>query len=275
MLKANENIVLSSIRIDGGIEMEYARKGMGDRSVLLIHGYGDSWYSFSGVLDTLPTEYSAVAVSLRGHGESSKPLSGYAISDYVDDLVAFATALKLGPSIVVGHSMGTFIARELALRMPELVTHLILIDSAATADNAVLRGLYDDIADLKDPVSRTFVHDFQAGTCVTPPNGGMTIERIVDESMKLPAYVWRKALKGLLEYRSPESEFPELAEINAPTLIIWGTFDEIFPREQQDILLQKIRSARIVVFDEAGHAPNWEFPAKVARAIVDFASDTM
>jgi pimeloyl-ACP methyl ester carboxylesterase len=92
--------------------------------------------------------------------------------------------------------------------------------------------------------------------------------------MKVPALAWREALRGLIDYSPSDGEFPELARIAVPTLIIWGALDEIFSREQQGILNRKIPGSQLMVFDQAGHAPNWEFPSKVADAITEFVSAT-
>jgi pimeloyl-ACP methyl ester carboxylesterase len=115
---------------------------------------------------------------------------------------------------------------------------LILIGTASTGNNEVLSGFYDeDISQLSDPVSRDFVHEFQAGTCVNTLGDGMSLDTIIDESMQLSARTWQQALRGLMDYRSADAE-PDLSAINCPTLILWGSGDEIFPRAEQDKLLR-------------------------------------
>ncbi|MDC0609772.1 alpha/beta hydrolase [Vibrio sp.] len=268
-----DNIQLSKVSLNNGIEMEYAKTGTGKYPILFIHGYGDSWYSFSAVMNYMAnTEYTMISVSLRGHGESSKPLNDYKISDYINDIIQFLDIVEFKPLAVVGHSMGTFIARELSLQISG-VEKLILVDSAASADTDTLREVQEIVKDLKDPVPSKFAYDFQSGTCIAPLVEGIDIETIVEESSKLPAHVWKIALDELIAHIPRDSDFDELAKITIPTLILWGKHDDIFPKDQQDILLEKIKSSKIRIFEDAGHAPNWEFPSKVAKEIDLFIKD--
>src|SRR4051812_18982842 len=94
---------------DGNI-MEYVRRPGGDEPIVLIHGYADSWYSFKGVMDFLPSNLSVFAPSLRGHGRSSKPKQAYSIDGLAADVIEFMRTMGIGRSAIVGHSMGTFVA---------------------------------------------------------------------------------------------------------------------------------------------------------------------
>ncbi|WP_349295415.1 alpha/beta hydrolase (plasmid) [Thioclava sp. 'Guangxiensis'] len=267
---ASEMIIFGRQPLETGITMEYARKGHGPHSFVLVHGYGDSWYSFYGMMQAFPDSCSVLAVSLRGFGESDKPETGYSIGQHAEDVIALLQALGTGPSVIVGHSMGTFIAREIALRAPGLAQKLVLVDTAATGATPPLVALARDLSELQDPLPRSFAHEFQAGTCVNPLGGGMTLDKIVDESMKAPAHVWKSALAGLLDYRPPAGPFPELAQLTLPVLLVWGAHDEIFLREDQDTLLAALPDARLSVYAAAGHAPNWEVPEELCSEIRNF-----
>ncbi len=261
-----------TLTISGDMWLEYVRHKTGDRPIVFIHGYGDSWYSFAGMLAALPAGYDAVAPSLRGHGGAAKPTGAYRIEDLANDVLALVETLGLGPAIFVGHSMGSFIAQEIGLRAPARVSHLVLIASAATADSKGLRDLLDATLQLRDPVPVSFVRDFQTGTCVNPLGGGMDLERIVEESRKLPAHVWQEALRGLISYRPAASEYPALRRINRPTLILWGRSDEIFDAEQQSLLRWHIPASKLIVNERSGHALNWEFPRETMEQVAGFVS---
>lgn len=263
-------VELSTIALPSGLTMEYAAAGDGPRSAVFIHGYGDSWYSHNGMLMALPAGWRALAPSLRGHGNSSKPPDGYTIRRHTDDVIEVMTALRIGRSVIIGHSMGSLIGQEIAIRSPELVSHLVLIASATTSDNEVVQGLRADVAKLADPMPRQFAHDFQSGTCVNPMGPGMTLERVVDESAKIPAHVWQRELEALIGYRPAEHGGADLARITAPTLVIWGVHDGIFPRAEQDRLVKQIPGARLVVHETSGHAVNWEFPEWTMREVAAF-----
>jgi non-heme chloroperoxidase len=91
-------------------------------------------------------------------------------------------------------------------------------------------------------------------------------EGIVAESLKLPGRLWREVCDGVLAF----DDVDQLGEITAPTLIVWGQRDALFPREEQDRLVAAIPNARLTVYPETGHCPNWERPEKVAADLDAF-----
>jgi pimeloyl-ACP methyl ester carboxylesterase len=67
----------------------------------------------------------------------------------------------------------------------------------------------------------------------------------------------------LLEY----DDAPDLSTIAAPTLLLWGDHDALFTRDDQDRLLEVLPSARLTVYEDTGHCPNWERPERVAADV--------
>jgi len=252
------------IPLGTGVTLHYAEKGeKAGTPVLFLHGYVDSWRSFAEVIETLPREYRAVAIDLRGHGDSDKPECCYAVEDFAQDLLLFMDALGLHKANLVGHSMGSFIAQSLAVRCPGRVERLVLVSSApGTAGNAVLLEIKPRIDALRDPIGRNFAAEFQAPS--NPVSAGF-LEMIISETMKVPAHVWRSAFSELLQL----DHWPILRNINAPTLIAWGNQDQIFTRRDQEVLLSQIPHSRLEEFD-AGHALHWEKPTEVAAALKNF-----
>jgi non-heme chloroperoxidase len=233
--------------------------------ILLLHGWPDSWFSFSRVLPLLPPRYRALVPVQRGFGDSERPDNGYAVDDLAWDAVGLLDALRIARATVVGHSMGSFVARRVALAHPERVARLVLVDSGLPALNPVTRAVDAAIRDLPDPVPVEFARQFQAST-VHAPLPPEFFERLVAESVKAPARVWRAVFAGLLAFEDGTM----LGRITARTLILWGERDAIFPRENQERLVKAIPRARLVVYPETGHCPNWERPDAVAADLVAF-----
>ena len=146
---------------------------------------------------------------------------------------------------------------------------LVLIDSGFSPTNDVLREVQASLATLQDPVSLEFARQFQASTVYAPVPPEF-FEGILAESVKLPAPLWRAALSGLLAF----DDLGDLRRIVAPTLILWGDRDALFPRDDQDSLAAAIPGARLRVYPETGHCPNWEVPAQVAADLDAFIRET-
>ena len=91
------------------------------------------------------------------------------------------------------------------------------------------------------------------------------LERVVAESSKLPAFVWREAVAGMLATGRPE----RLRAEGIPTLILWGDRDAMTSRPEQEALTVLV-GGELKVYDETGHAPHWERPDELAADLEEF-----
>ena len=252
-----------NIRLRTGPRLHYAEYGNPDgEPVVFLHGWPDSWFSFSRLLPLLPESFRAVAVDQRGFGDSDRPESGYAIPEMGADIIALFDALQISRAMLVGHSFGSFVARQVAIAQPQRVVALALIGTGFAASSPVMRDLQNVLRDLPDPIPVEFARDFQASTLYRPVPTEF-FERIVAESLKLPPRLWRLAIDRLLEY----DDSRQLATIDAPTLLLWGDHDALFSRADQDRFMATLPAARLNVYEETGHCPNWERPEQVAADI--------
>jgi non-heme chloroperoxidase len=265
---ASKDVQLREVTLPSGVRLQYAETGHADgEPIIMLHGYTDSWYSFSRVLPELAPKYRGISISQRGHGDSDRPGS-YTGDDLAADVDGFMEALGIERATVVGHSMGSFVAQTVAIRYPHRVKKLVLIGSATVAGNEAIVGLNDFVQTLTDPVDSTFVYEFQAST-IYYPVPQVFLDSVVSESRKLPAQVWKGALEGLIGTVNA----PRLSEIQAPTLVVWGDRDGIFPREEQDALIAAIPNATLTVYPETGHALHWERPREFTRELEKFVKD--
>lgn len=258
----------SHLVLPGGLRLEYAEQGpRGGTTLLMLHGSTDSWRSFEPVLPHLPADWHVVALTQRGHGGSDKPPAHYATRDFAADAAAVARALGLPPLIVVGHSMGAANAMRLAIDAPVLVRGLVAAGAFASFGDKP--GLADfvaaEIAPLTDPVPRALALAFQQETlarAVAPE----LLATAVDESLRVPAHVWREMFAQLLA-----DDFSDaLHRIAAPTLLVQGDADAFVPPADTARLLQRLPHARASVWSGAGHAMHWEEPARFAAELMRF-----
>ena len=261
------------VDIGTGLTLSYAVQGRGDPIVIFLPGLTDSWRSYEPVLDRLPVGITAYSVSARGHGDSSKPETGYGTEEFASDVVAFMDSLGIGRAFIVGHSSASLIARRVAIQEPDRAAGVVLIGSPTTLQgNAVAEAfLATALSDLDDPIDSEFAKDFAVGT-FTKPLPAAFIETVVEEMMKVPARVWREAFARVFR----EDDTRELSRIGCPALLVWGDQDSLVGRDAQDFLLDAMAGARLSVFEGVGHSPHWEDPARFAAELTGFllAADT-
>lgn len=260
----------ATVRLATGPRLHYAAHGDPDgEPILFLHGWPDSWFSFSRVVPLLQQRFHAFVLDQRGFGDSERPDGDYAIGTFAADVVAFLDAVSIEKATIVGHSFGSFVTRSTVLTSPERVTRVVLIGTGVSAATPVLREVQATMRDLQDPVPLEFARDFQASTAHAPLPDWF-FERIVAESLKLPARLWRRVLDGVIAY----ADAAQLAQITAPTLLLWGEHDALFSRTDQDRLLAAIRGAELRVYEDTGHCPNWERPERVAADLQAFLQRT-
>jgi non-heme chloroperoxidase len=257
----------AEVRLTTGVRVHYVEQGdPNGPPIILLHGYSDSWVSYTRVLPLIDRKYRVYVPDLRGHGDSDRPASGYTFPNFAGDIIAFMDAKGLKKATIVGHSMGSFVAQHVAVMAPERVEKLVLVGSAPAVSNGEISQLQIDVNALNDPVPVKFVTEFQKSV-ISKPVPDEFMDRVIQESLKLPARVWRDTMAGMLSRNLTVT----LSKIEAPTLIIWGDRESVFPkRGDQEVLRKAIRNATLKVYEGTGHCPNWEEPARFVKDLEEF-----
>jgi pimeloyl-ACP methyl ester carboxylesterase len=257
----------ATVPLSTGVQLRYTEHGEpGTEPILCLHGYTDSSFSYSRIAPLLADMgYHVYALDQRGHGDSERPESGYAMDDFAADAVAFMDALGIARATFIGHSMGSYVARRAAELYPERIVRLVLIGSFAVHVSEDMKELRAAIQALGDPVPSEFAREFQASTVYAPVPEPF-FAQVVAESGKLPAHVWRAALDGFLA----ADDTADRSRIAAPTLLLWGEQDAYIPREDQEQLQATIVDSWAIAYRETGHAPHWERPELIAEHLDAF-----
>ena len=258
--------IVKKIKLSTGVQLEYEEQG--DPSgipVIMLHGFTDSWQSFAPVLPHLPASLHVFALSQRGHGNSSKTPTSYKAEDFAKDVAAFINEKRLGPAVIVGHSMGSTNAQCFVSLYPQLTRALVLVGSFAGYDKPMIHEFKKVIDGLTDPVDSSFIVEFQKST-LTRPLSPERFEVIVDESLKVPAHVW----KGVAAGWAGAGYLNALQNYDKPTLIIWGDKDTYCPKEDQLLLAKALSNSTLLVYEGTGHANHWEEPKRFANDLIDF-----
>lgn len=242
-----------------GLELPYVEQGdPGGVALLLLHAWLDSRRCFDPLLAALPGRIHAFAFDQRGHGDAPRPEDGYTLRGFADDVGEFMDAVGLDAVVLVGASSGGYVAQRFAVDHPRRTLGLALLGSPRS-----LRGprpaFAEVVATLEDPIDAAFVRELTDGMLGREPPEAI-IATLCDESLKVPARVWRNALEGLLAAEPPL----DAGMISAPTLIAFGSRDPVLPRAEQEAMATEIPGARLVIYEGIGHLPVIEAPELVA-----------
>ena len=258
---------MSAVTVANGLTLSYAATGDGSDTALLVPGPTDSWRSYEPILDLFPSSMRAIAVSPRGHGDSDKPATGYRVEDFAGDVVSLMDSLGIERAVVAGHSASCLVARRVAIDHPERVAGLLLESSPTTlrGDPSLTSFVESVVSDLREPIDPAFVRSW---IVETSSDGLATelVEELVLELLKVPANVWQEMFVALLDY----DDIAEIGRLKAPTLLVWGDEDALVGRAMQEMLLEGIRYAELVVYERVGHTPRWEEPSRFAADVVAF-----
>jgi len=118
------------VRLENGLQLHFERWGLGEASVVLVHGLGSSCHIWDLTAPRLASEFGVMALDQRGHGESDQPDDGYDFASIVSDLAGFVDHL-LSPgrqAVFVGHSWGASVVLNFGVTHPERTAGLVLVD---------------------------------------------------------------------------------------------------------------------------------------------------
>lgn len=253
-------------------------RGSGE-PVVFLHGFGASAWSWRGVTEKLGSDFRTVAVDLSGFGWTERPRDPdrYTREAQIALVLGVADELGLDRFHLVGHSYGGSLAQALAVQHPERLRSLVLVD-AAKPDYAQLRRT--PLASLL-PLDILFLRTFglRLSTVRRALEGSVFDDSLVTPNL-VRGYRDRLAVEGAgraywgLTRPRPDRLGPlqpvDLADITAPTLVVWGARDELISVDDARARAERIPDHRFVVFDRVGHLPLEEAPERLATELRAF-----
>lgn len=262
-----------------GVRLRVLLDGAGE-PVVLLHGMFVDSSSWGGVIEHLRGHFRLVAPDLPGFGASEKPPASrfpYGVEAFVGAIADLYAGLELGRAAVVGHGLGGAVALTLAARYPELVSRLVLVDSlsyAAPLDlqrRILLLPLIGGFV-VRQLWSRTTFRSFFREMMLADPSRvpAERIDRYYDTFSTPPAR--GSALATLQATVDTRAVVAQTTRIAAPTLVVWGRHDRIYPAGLGQRLAREIRGAGFELLN-AGHAPHEECPDELSRIIARFLKD--
>jgi len=259
------------VELGNGVTLQYAEHGKPvGIPVLLLPGLGDSWRSYEPVMHHLPDSVHAIALTQRGHGDSTHPPEGYRLGHFVEDLEMFLDALDIEAAVLTGHSSYGVVSARFAIEHLDRTRGLVLIGTPISLrGNRQAQEFFDStISKLFDPLDTEFARGFSESTLAQPVPDSM-LESLRAETMKVPARVFKEFFKDLMETDLSS----DLTKVTAPALLVWGDRDAILSRSDQVLLADALPNSRLVVYPHAGHSPHWEEPEHFAGDLASFLEE--
>jgi len=250
-----------------------------DRSpaLVLVHGLYASHRSFEDVIGALSARFHVIAPDLPGFGESEKPSParyGYGVEAHAEAVADLIAAFGVGRAAVLGHAMGGAVALTLAADHGELVQRLVL----------------------EDPLAYPHPRSFRARLPLVPVVGGIVFKQLYGRAIfrslfreemyalggapPLSRIDWHYDIFNspaaresthavMLATRDTRAVVARLPRIVAPTLVIWGREDRIYPVQSAHRLAREITGARLEIMD-CGHVPHEERPRQLLALLTEF-----
>lgn len=260
------------IEMDGA-QIRVSLEGPADAPVIvLLHGFTMSLESWDGWAEQLSTDYRIVRYDLLGHGLTGPdPLARYAPDERVAVLGRLLDALEIDRATLGGNSFGGLVAWRFAAAHPERVERLILVDSGAYS----IYGVTDDPVPVPDAMRSYLLTaplaGVQASAMQIYADPARLPEGRIEQIQQMMARLGNgEAFIGHLEeFVLPDPE-ADLAQVAAPTLILWGEEDRVIPLDHARRIEAAIPDARLITYPGVGHAPQEEIPGQTAADVRAF-----
>src|SRR4051794_18331343 len=259
--------------------------GEGEPAIVFVHGLAGSWQNW---LENMPhfaaTGHRVIAFDLPGFGVSEEPGEKISIPGYGRVVDALLDRLGVGPAVLVGNSMGGFIAAEPAIQFPARVQRPVLVTAAGRTvayqrneqalgalryGRRLLMAWGGFVGARSDAIARR------------PRARRMLMRLVVHDADRLPAALIAEQVRGagspgFVDALDALTDYPirdRLGEIACPTLIVWGTEDRLIPVRDAAEFARLIPDARKVVWPETGHVPMLERPAAFNAVVEEFVAE--
>jgi len=267
------------VDLPGGFHAHYQEVGDPHLPLLLLlHGFGDSYTSWEGWVRELKSQFHIITLDFPGHGLTQAP-DGYelrlgGLADFVD---SFASALSLPKFALAGNSMGGGVAWQFALKHPERIDALILVDAAGFANEGPPPQTPLAFKILRYRLGRALLRNIDNRPLI---DSGLKID-VYDKTVITPALVDRwaefqrapghRAILMSIDFSdAAQASEAVLRNITVPTLVVNGENDVLIEPKSAEKFARAIPGAKLILYPHVGHLPQIEIPQRSAADVAAF-----
>ncbi len=260
---------LNKVKV-GDIEIAYKMFGSGD-PILLINGYAstlDSWEP--STLKRLASNYTVIVFDNRGIGNTTSGNVTPSVRQFAEDTSGLIKALKIERTNILGHSMGGFIAQELALNHPDQVLKVILyatacrLDLSMSGDPEIMREISNQSGTASERIGRLVPYLFPEQWREHNPS---YLQSISKSSEIISNETLNQHLEAVQNWKGTCNQ---LGSITQPTLVIGGTDDNFIHASNLLLLTKNIPGSWLAQFNSAGHGLMYQYPNSFSSVLLSF-----
>ena len=244
--------------------------------IVLLHGTSASLHTWEGWVAALQTKRRVISLDLPGFGLTGPfPDGDYRMSHYSAFLAHVLDQLQVPRAVVAGNSFGGQLAWQFALDHPQRVERLVLVDAAGYPRNATSIPIGFRLAQIPAlaPLMANLLPRQMIEASIRNVYGdpSKVSDELIDRYYELTLRAGnREALRQRFIQAEAGQGFTRIAELKVPTLIIWGGRDELIPPDNAERFKRDIQGSRLVLFDDLGHVPQEEDPARTVAVLMGF-----
>lgn len=285
--------------LKNGEVISYLEQGIGEKTILLIHGNFSSSLHYTPLLKRLPKDIKVLAPDLRGYGDSSYYRRITSMIDFADDIYQFMQAKLIKKAFVVGWSLGGGVALELAAKHPEAVEKLVLINSTTHQGYPIFKKneqgipMVGQVYSSADELGQDLIqvvpllhaqknNDFNVmsfifdKTIYTVNKPSVEDNKLwINESLKQKNLIdadWALATLNMSDVHNfYNAGNQNILKIKCPVLHTWGKKDIVVP---EYMILQNVKAleklSTLKIYENCGHSPLVDVPDELTHDILNF-----
>ena len=247
-----------------GAQVAYQEAGTG-HPLVCVHGNFASKRWFTEQLKAPPEGWRVLALDLPNFGDSDALGGGISIGAYADVLREFAQRLELPNVVLAGHSLGGAVAQVYAARHPDALAGLILVAAAGPRGLVTPEERYMGLEMLKDNAGLMA----QALEPTMPTGKPSYFGAIVDDALVMQPDAFSGNARALEHYNVTSA----LKAVSCPVLVMRGEYDYLVSEEMARETAGAFGDARLELWDDIGHSPQIEDPARFNHLLEAFLAD--
>ncbi|MGQ4600623.1 alpha/beta fold hydrolase [Nocardia sp. R6R-6] len=263
--------MLSHVTTASGVRIAVQDLGTGP-AIVMLAGFGLDHTVWDGQVAALAATHRTLCIDLRGTGESDKPLNGYRLEQFVDDVIDVVDQLAADSFDLIGWSFGGQVGFEIARRYPERVTRLVLIGSNGVRACRDDRFPFGGSRERLEPALRAGEHgnrplvrrDTIAHGFAHPPASAV-LDFLTGIFLRMPPWAAIETYHTMFDI----DLIAAADSLSLPVRIITGSHDRVHPIAGARWLVEQLPDAELHEIPDCGHYPMFENPAELDRLLHD------